>query len=124
MSLFRLLIGWALVAIWFLLWDLARRRFRKNGTHPDLPASRWPALRARLTLPLIEALLLTLFASLWFASLGHGGWLLLFLLIGLLIELPVRLRDGHWTMPPPWPRLAGGVVRIVVAGGVLAWRLG
>lgn len=124
MSLFRLLAGWALVAIWFLLWDLARRRLGRNSTGPPDPVWRWATLRARLILPLGEALLLTLFASLWFASLGHGGWLLLFLLVGLLMELPVRLRDGHWVLPPPWPRLGGGVVRIIVAGGVLAWRLG
>ncbi len=75
-----------------------------------------------------EAGVLTLFASLWFDSLGHGGWFLLFLLVGLLAGFAARL-----------PLLAGDVLerrrpaivdglldtaRYVVAGGILAWRLG
>jgi len=33
----------------------------------------------------------TLFASLWFDTLGAGGWWLLFLLVGLLVAFPRRL---------------------------------
>ena len=31
-----------------------------------------------------EALILTLVAALWFGSLGHGGWVILFVLLGAL----------------------------------------
>jgi len=40
---------------------------------------------------LAEAALLTLFASLWFDSLGAGEWWLVFLLVGLLVAFPRRL---------------------------------
>ena len=71
-----------------------------------------------------DALLLTLFAGLWFASLGHGGWVLLFLMVGLLVEGPARFRDGSGIMDLSRKgilRLALGLVRIVAAGGILAW---
>ena len=122
-SLFRLITGWAAVSVWFVLWDLARQKVgTRKAAITNLP--RATGLGTHLALPLAEALLLTLFSALWFASLGRGGWVLLFILLALLMEGPARFRDGQWRVPPPWARLAGSVVRIVAAGGVLAWRLG
>lgn len=72
--------------------------------------------RATLAWTGVEALVLTMIASLWFDSLGHGGWWLLFGLFGLLAtSLPGR---------PPFISLTLSVLRYVVAGAILAWRLG
>jgi hypothetical protein len=118
-SLFRLVIGWAAVTLWFLLFELIEQRL----VGPAPAAGR---LRAGWKYYAADALLLTLFAALWFASLGHGGWVLLFLMVGLLVEGPGRFRDGSGTMEPGRKglvRLFSGLVRIVAAGGILAWRL-
>lgn len=72
--------------------------------------------RATLAWTGVEALVLTMIASLWFDSLGHGGWWLLFGLFGLLAtSLPGR---------PPFISLALSVLRYVAAGAILAWRFG
>lgn len=109
----RLLLAWALVAALLVLWHEAGRRLTPSP----------PPLRAALPSLAIEALLLTLFAGLWFASLGHGGWVLLFALVGALMELPPRLRD-HAPRHLPWVAVLGGIARVTLAGGVLAWQLG
>ncbi len=70
--------------------------------------------------------MLTLFASLWFDSLGSGGWWLLFLLVGALAVIPEWLRL-LWRAEVPRAALLAGVcadlARYVVAGAILAWRL-
>jgi len=113
MALSRLLLAWALVAVLLAAWHEAERRL----THLATP------LRTALPALAIEALLLALFAGLWFASLGHGGWVLLFALVGTLMELPPRLRD-RGLRNLPWAAVLGGIARVVLAGGLLAWRLG
>jgi hypothetical protein len=115
MALSRLLLGWVLVALWLLGWDLISAR------------GAWEPRKAFL--PVGEALLLTLFGALWFGSLGTGAWWLVFLLVGGLREWPA--------LPEPTPRVRGrasprsGIVlrllrtlRVLLAGGILAWRLG
>lgn len=107
MALDQLLLAWLLVAAWLALWELAATR-------------RAPEARM-----LGESALLTLLGALWFASLGTGAWWLVFLLIGAW---------GEWRMPREPRRTrrrlarevgigALGVLRVVVAGGLLAWRL-
>jgi beta-lactamase superfamily II metal-dependent hydrolase len=97
-TLGRLALAWLPVAVWFLAVDGTVRRARPNY---------WLAG---------EAALLTLFAALWFDSLGGGGWWVLFLLVGVIAAgLPRR---------PPWRAALIDVGRYVVAGGILAWRLG
>ena len=100
MTLGRLVLAWAVVALWFVAvtWVTEHRR--------NLTGSGG------------EALILTLIASLWFDSLGHGGWWLLFLLLGALAAFPARLRERAVLL---------GLVdagRYVGAGALLAWRLG
>ena len=117
MSLAWLAAGYAAVAAWFLVFELIERR---------LVGAPGPGLRAPWPAYLADALLFTLFASLWFASLGHGGWLLLFLLLGVLLEGPGRYRDqpaGFDKSRTGWTRLLLGTVRIAVAGGLLAMIL-
>lgn len=67
-----------------------------------------------------EALLLTLLASLWFASLGHGGWLLVFLLLGLLTSTAARAAGAAMTLRVTVLTTA----RYVVAGAILALIVG
>ena len=121
MSGLQLLLAWSAVGAWFALWRLAgaRTSSSKPGT-PSLPARR-------AVVPLgAESLLLVLFAALWFGSLGHGGWWLLFLVTGLLIEVPPRLK-ARAAEPDrvafSWPNLTGALVRLLGAGALLAWLL-
>jgi len=114
MALSRLLLGWMLVTLWLIGWDLVSARGAWERRNALLPAG--------------EALLLTLFGALWFGSLGHGAWWLVFLLVGALREWPVPVPATRARGRPIAPR---GIVlrvfrtlRVVAAGGILAWRLG
>lgn len=117
MSLVWLAAAFAAVAAWFLVFELIERR---------LLGAIGPGFRAPWTTYLADALLFTLFASLWFASLGHGGWVLLFALLGLLLEGPGRdrgLATGFDSSRAGWKRLLLGTVRVLGAGGLLALTL-
>jgi len=122
-TLLRLLLAWLPVAVWFLVGRAAAARWL------DAPAAAPPpgvsAIRTAPP-PAIEAGGVTLFASLWFDSLGAGGWWLLFALVGALVAAAPRLNSRG---SGPWDRHAillalADVVRYVVAGAILAWRLG
>ncbi|MGH7607421.1 MAG: hypothetical protein ACREME_08780 [Gemmatimonadales bacterium] len=112
MPLGRLFLAWLPVAALFLL------------TPPIPPLSARPEIAWRAT----EALIVTLFAALWFDSLGAGGWWLLFLLVGLLVAMPRRLLLPYAAPDPAerrrWLTQAGlDVARYLGAGALLAWRL-
>jgi hypothetical protein len=126
----RLVLAWVPVAAWFLIATAAMARLEMALLHPpgqlggDIARSA-PSLQSLLTWRLVEAAVLTLFASLWFDSLGSGGWALLFLLVGVLVAVP------EWLVRrPELPRRAALVgvavdlARYAVAGAILAWRLG
>jgi hypothetical protein len=118
MTLLRLLLAWGGVTLWYFIFQLLER--------PLIEPAPTGRVRTGWKLDVADALLLTLFAGLWFASLGHGGWVLLFLLVGLLVEGPARFRDGSRAENPGRQkilRLALGTGRIVAAGGILAWLL-
>jgi hypothetical protein len=87
----------------------------------------WKVNRWEIGWRLAEAGVVTLFASLWFDSLGAGGWWLLFFLVGLLIAFPRRLVMWQHVEPQRQRHLlahAGlDVARYVTAGALLAWRL-
>ena len=72
--------------------------------------------------------MVTLFAALWFDSLGAGGWWLLFFLVGLLVAFPRRLVMWQYVEPRRRRALLAhaslDVARYVGAGALLAWRLG
>ena len=102
MTFGRISLAWAAVAAWLALWAVAQRRWA-GGARLGRAEAGWLAG---------EALLLTLLAALWFASLGAGAWWLVFLLLGALREWPVRSAPG-----------AARIARIVAAGGLLAWTL-
>ena len=124
MTLGRLLLAWLPVAALFALvppvgyrWDLP----------PDDRYLVWSFHRWEIGWRVVEAGVVTLFASLWFDSLGAGGWWLLFFLVGLLVAFPRRLVMWQHVEPPRRRHLlahaALDVARYVAAGGLLAWRL-
>jgi hypothetical protein len=112
MAFSRTVIGWAVVTLLFILWREVERRIK--GT----PGGVGPAIKANFPALAIEALLLTLFAGLWFGSLGSGGAWLLFLVVGGLMEIPSRLRS-HPLSSLPWREIVPGIVRVMVAGVLL-----
>ena len=125
MSLGRLALAWIVVAAWF--------EIAAYGTHyivTKLVIPPGATVYAGIPTHLIkrravEAALVSLIASLWFDSLGSGESWLLFLLIGALVTSPawfVRAID-----PIPKRAIVADTVcnllRYVVAGALLAWRL-
>jgi hypothetical protein len=116
MGLSRLLGGWLAVVVWLLVWELVASRFGSARSDGRLRGAR---------VHLGEALILALLGGLWFGSLGSGEWWLVFGLVGVLREWPAP----RWRLPAerPDPISIGlallRVVRTMVAGGLLAWRL-
>ena len=110
MTLERLLVAWIAVGAWFEIATFVTTYVvNRLAIPPD--ASLY-------TRPLVEALLLTLIASLWFDSLGSGGWWLLFLLIGALVTSPKL-----FAARPGLADIVFDLARYVIAGALLAWRL-
>jgi len=106
LTLPRLILAWLPVALWFLFVGWLAPRIRLSSVPPT---KSWAFATVG------ESLVATLVASLWFDSLGHGGWWLLFALLGLLAAaLPSR---------PSLVSVLVTVARYVGAGGLLAWRL-
>jgi hypothetical protein len=111
MTLWTLLGGFVPVAILFVGLDLVRWR----GVR--LVAVAWG---------IGEAALATMLGALWFGSLGKGGWLTLFLLVGLLVAWSERGTRVAFLRSAIRPELIGAalvVARYLLAGAVLAWRL-
>ena len=124
MTLGRLFLAWLPVAVLFALvpplgyrWDLP----------PDPRPVVWALNRWEIGWRIAEAAVVTLFAALWFDSLGAGGWWLLFLLVGLLVAFPRRLvMWQHVESVRQRHLLVHGsldVARYLAAGALLAWRL-
>lgn len=113
MAFFRIALGWAAVTLLFALWREGARRLNA------VPGPALPAFKADLPANATEALLLTLFAGLWFGSLGSGGAWLLFLVVGALMEIPARLRS-HPVEGVPWKAVGVAIVRIMAAGVLLS----
>jgi hypothetical protein len=116
MALTRIIMAWLATSAWFALADLVLARLRGQPSPARGVAPMW--------VPVVEGLILTLFGALWFGSFGpgRGGWVLLFVLLALLLELPVRLRDGVQRSRPRGLGAAVGiaVLRWVVAGGIMS----
>lgn len=136
MTLGRLVGAWLPVAVWCLVATWAARRIATAHTPPPATESPAPApparapgdpvlFRRRVGLTLAEAGVMTLFAALWFDSLGRRGWWLLFLLVGLLVGFPARF-ERLAARPTPRPDVLLALldtVRYLGAGAILAWRL-
>ena len=102
MSLGRIAVAWLAVAAWLLAWQWVERRAGGCGRIPAREAAEVAG----------EAVVVTLFGALWFASLGAGAWWLVFVLVGTLREWPPLTRRG-----------ALRILRVIGAGAVLAWLL-
>src|SRR5687768_18606530 len=116
MALSRIVLAWLAVTVWLVLWETLLSR---------LGTARGNGRLRRVRVHLGEALLLTLFGALWFGSLGAGQWWLVFGLVGALREWPGS--QGRRPIERP-DLIAVGfsllrVIRTLVAGGLLAWRL-
>jgi hypothetical protein len=124
-TLGRLFLAWVPVAALFAVTPPIG--YRWTGDVTGVRAVVWSHNRWEIWWRLAEAGVVTLFASLWFDSLGAGGWWLLFLLVGLLVAFPRRLVMWQHVEPPRRRHLlahAGlDVARYVAAGALLAWRL-
>ena len=113
MTLTRLIVAWLVVVVWFMVAAFAAARILQT-VFPIAPALSWRVA---------EVFVATLLGSLWFASLGHGEWWLVFFLVGALVtlaEAPARETDRRTTLMVA----CANVARYVVAGAILAWRLG
>lgn len=125
MTLGRLIVAWVFVAGWFEIatfvtsFVVHRLAVPADATlYIDIPTH---ILKRRLG----EAALVTLLASLWFDSLGSGGWWMLFLLLGATVS------SSKWFTPAPdtdakralIADIVLDVARYVGAGALLAWRL-
>jgi len=127
-SLGRLVLAWLPVALefsivggmglWFPTFDGAAR-----ADEAKVIGKPWTFAKRDLLWRSVEAAVVTLWASLWFDSLGHGGWWLLFLLLGLIVAV-ASLPQRAWQRREAIARTIRDVLRYVVAGAILAWRLG
>jgi hypothetical protein len=124
-TLGRVVFAWIVVAAWFAIATVVTLYVVARLVIP-------PDARVYLGIPthvlkrrLAEAALITLIASLWFNSLGSSDWWLLFLLIGGLVS------SGKWFARGPdlgskrvlFTEVIADLVRYVIAGALLAWRL-
>jgi hypothetical protein len=118
-TLGRLVVAWLAVAAWTIAVTLgvallvATKPVDQTGAPTVIPKSL-------LTWRLVEALVLTLWAALWFGSLGSGGWWLLFLLIGVLAIGPRWLSAFNRSRVV---EVLGDLAGYVGAGAILAWIL-
>jgi hypothetical protein len=133
-TLTRLVLAWLPVAVEFALVDRVSEWFARAAAS-DAPAEApWSGgVGLALVWRSLEAAVVTLFASLWFDSLGHGAWWLVFLLVGLMVSLA---QGAAASARAPGPRESAGThrdavrwtvretIRYVLAGSILAWRLG
>ena len=111
MTLGRLIFAWLAVAAWAMV-ALFVEKTASTAMALDTSLLKWR---------LVEAVVLTLLAALWFGSLGSGSWWLLFLLFGVLAIGPRWL--GALAHPHTLVWLGADLARYVVAGALLAWML-
>ena len=78
--------------------------------------------RRSATVLVCEALLLTLLGALWFASIGKGGWVLVFAFVGTLASGTDRWLSAVGTGAPLRPLIRPTLlmaIRYIAAGGLL-----
>jgi hypothetical protein len=120
-TLGRLIGAWVPVAVLFALAPPIGYRW---DAPPDRRFFVWSVNRWEIGWRIAEAAVVTLFAALWFDSLGTGEWWLPFLLLGLLVAFPRRLVMWRHVEPLRRKHLlahAGlDLLRYLVAGALLS----
>lgn len=121
MTLGRLFLAWLPVAVWFACATAVADRlaFVRHGDE-GVP-SPGSFLRRTYARSMVEALLLTLLASLWFDTLGTGAWWLPVALIGALVAIAPSVSRSRGTAALLF---VIDILRYVGAGALLVWRLG
>jgi hypothetical protein len=126
----RLVLAWAPVAVWFVVASAGIAVLAGSLPRPAGPGddALWLGMPLRLfKWRLVEAGLLTLFGSLWFDSRGTGEWWLVFLLVGAITTISTWLASPSREARPGRAALVGAsadIARYLLAGAILAWRLG
>ena len=134
MSLTPIVGAFGMVALVFIAVGAAAVRWaggvwgaKVRGSSPPTTPPAWgAALRVAWPPAAAEALGIVLLAALWFGSLGHGGWLLVFLLVGALAtgaDRWVRHRLLGSPAPLELKLFALGLLKYALAGWLCAWRL-
>ena len=134
MSLTPIVTAFGLVAVVFIAFAAASVRWASGawgaglgGSPAPPPPAGWKAAIRVVWLPAaVEALLVVLFAALWFGSLGSGGWVTLFLLVGALAGGPDRWTRRRLLGTPARDdvrHFVASLLRYLVAGRVCAWCL-
>jgi len=132
-SLTPIAIAFILVALVFVATSVLTARWTTrdpgSGARDPDPGTRTPfgaALRATWLPATAEALFLTLLAALWFGSLGHGGWVVLFLLLGAIAGGGDRWAYGRLRGAPAGVEIrlfVASLLKYLLAGGLCAWCL-
>ena len=121
MSLTPIVEAFGLNALLFIVLAAASARWASGA------APAWGAvLRAVWPPAAAEAFKLTLLAALWFGSLGSGGWVTVFLLVGALAAGADRWQRHRLLQTPVRQEVALfllALARYVAAGGLCAWLL-
>jgi hypothetical protein len=122
----RLLLAWLPVALLFAVTPPVGYPWA-GELSPGQRAVVWSFNKWEIGWRLAEAGVVTLFASLWFDSLGAGGWGVLFILVGMLVAFPRRLVMWQHVDAPRRRHLLAhawlDVARYGAAGALLAWGL-
>lgn len=124
MTLVRLFVAWLAVAIWFIVATFALPIVVGFLQPVDDRDRVYAVSTTELAWKVVEAILLTFLASLWFDSLGSGEWWLIFILVGLLAAVPAQLFSIRPMARRQWVTFAivvvAELVRYIVAGALLS----
>lgn len=133
MSLTPIGIAFVLVAVVFVTSSVMTLRWTTrdagSGARAPDPGSRTTigaAFRIVWLPATAEALFLTLLAALWFGSLGHGGWVVLFLLLGAIAGGGDRWAHSRLRGAPAGAEVqlfVASLLKYLLAGVLCAWCL-